>query len=101
MPLRWLIEEMIKRTNCPQLHDARLHATVFKDNQSAYLLATNQRITSRTKYLLAKWHWFWDAYNRDEFSIVKCPTDKMSADYPTKPLPRATFEPNRERVQGW
>ena len=101
MPLRWLIEEMIKRTNCPQLHDARLHATVFEDNQSAFLLATNQRITSRTKYLLAKWHWFWDAYNRDEFSIVKCPTDKMSADYLTKPLPRATFEPNRERVQGW
>ena len=101
MPLRWLIEEMVSKTDCSPMKDARLHSTVFEDNQSAYFLATNQRITTRTKYLLAKWHWFWDAYNRKEFTIVKCPTDKMSANYLTKPLSRALFEPNRERVQGW
>ena len=28
-------------------------------------------------------------------------TVKFLGDYLTKPLPRATFEPNRERVQGW
>jgi len=101
IPLRRLIEDMIEKTNYKQLKDSRLHATVFEDNQSTYFLATNQRITSRTKYLLAKWHWFWDAYNRNEFTIVKCPTDKQNADYLTKSQPRAVFESNREAVQGW
>ena len=101
LPLRWLIEEMIKETKCKKLEDARLHATVFEDNQSMYFLATNQRITSRTKYLLAKWHWFWDAYNRSEFTIVKCPTDQQYSDYLTKAQPKAVFEVNRNAVQGW
>ena len=92
---------MIEQSNCKDLMDTRLHTTVFEDNQSTYLLATNQRITSRTKYLLAKWHWFWDAYNRKEFTIVKCPTDKMEADYLTKAQPKAVFENNRMLVQNW
>ena len=101
LPLRWLIEEGITMTKCKPLDDVKLHATVFEDNQSTYFLATNQKITNRTKYLLAKWHWFWDAYNRKEFTIVKCPTDAMNADYMTKPLTRELFESNRSRVQNW
>ena len=85
----------------PMLADTRPHATVFEDNQSAYFLATNQRITSRTKYLLAKWHWFWDAYNRKEFTIIKCPTNKMTANYLTKSQPKVVFKANRKMVQNW
>ena len=87
LPLRNLLEEMIERTKCHELEDARVHATVFEDNQSTYFLATNQRITSRTKYLLAKWHWFWDAYNKKLFTIIKCPTEEQRADYLTKAQP--------------
>ena len=101
LPLKKLILEMIERTKCKSLEGVRLHATVFEDNQSTYFLATNQRITSRTKYLLAKWHWFWDEYNKGEFSIVKCPTDQQRSDYLTKALPKVAFEQNREAVQGW
>ena len=101
LPLRWLIDEMISKTNCRMLEDVRLHATVFEDNQSTYYLATNQRITSRTKYLLAKWHWFWDAHNQKAFTIVKCPTDKTKADYLTELQPRTVFEANRLSTQGW
>ena len=101
IPLRWLIDEMVNKTNCPKRKDVSLHATVFEDNQSTYYLATNQRITNRTKYLLCKWHWFWDAYNRSEFTIVKCPTDQQHSDYMTKAQPRAVFELNRQAVQGW
>ena len=101
LPLQWLIKEMIKKSNCKELNECTLHATVFEDNQSAYFLATNQRITNRTKYLLSKWHWFWDLYNQKQFNIVKCPTDQMSADYLTKPLSKVLFQRNRERVQGW
>ena len=101
LPLRWLIEEIISNSGCHPLEDVRLHANVFEDNQSTYFLATNQRITNRTKCLLAKWHWFWAAYNRKEFSIIKCPTDQQLSDYLTKSQPKATFETNREGVQGW
>ena len=101
LPLKLLIKEIVDKTRCRPLRNAQLHSTVFQDNQSSYFLATNQRLTGRTRYLLAKWHWFWDAYNRQEFIIVKCPTTEMWADYLTKPLPRATFETNRGAVQGW
>ena len=103
LPLKRLIQEMIEKTNCHGLEEARVHATVFEDNQSCYFLATNQRITSRTKYLASSWHWFWDQYNggKGEFQIVKCPTDKQWSDYLTKSQPRATFEINRFAVQGW
>ena len=40
-------------------------------------------------------------YNQKMFSIVKCPTDKMKADYLTKGMPRDGFESNRLAVQGW
>ena len=101
LPLRKLGEEIIEKTKCRKFDDVQIHATVFEDNQSTFFLATNQRITSRTKYLLAKWHWFWDSYNKGEFTIVKCPTDEQNADYLTKGQPRAVFERNRKAVQGW
>jgi len=101
LPLKQLIKEMIKKTKCKMLEDARVNATVFKDNQSTYFLVTNQHIMSHTKYLLAKWHWFWDAYNWSKFSIVKCPTDQQHSDYLTKAQPKVVFEQNRRAVQGW
>ena len=92
---------MINKTDCRLLEEVRLHATVFEDNQSTMFLVQNQMITNRTKYFLAKWHWFWDHYNNKAFTIVKCPTDKQRGDYLTKGMPKAGFESNRLAVQGW
>ena len=78
--------EMIEQSKTNPLEDTKMISTVFEDNQSTYYLATSQRVTNRTKYLLAKWHWFWSHYNDGMFSIVKCPTDEQEADYLTKPL---------------
>jgi transposase InsO family protein len=101
LPLKLMVEEMIVKTQSNQLEGAMVHATVFEDNQSAFYLATNQRITNRTRYFLAKWHWFWASYNEKMFDIVKCPTELMLADYFTKSLPKDSFERNRIGVQGW
>ena len=101
LPLKLLIEEIIEKTNCHDLEDTTLHSTVFEDNQSCYYLATNQRITSRTKYLLARWHWFWDQYNQGHFNIEKCASRDQRADYLTKSLSRELHENNRSAVQGW
>ena len=100
MPLKWLIQEIIKVTNCTEPRQIRLHSTVYEDNQSAYFLATNQQVMSRTRYLQTRYHWFW-SHVGTEFQLLKCPTDQMSADYLTKPLTKELFERNRERVQGW
>ena len=58
LPLKRLIQEIIDNTDCERMKNVTLHSRVFEDNQSTYYLATNQRITSRTKYFLVKWHWF-------------------------------------------
>ena len=101
LPLKWLIEEMVSKTKCDTLEASRILCTVFEDNQSAYYLATNQRITNRTKYFLAKWHWFWQSYRDGIFQVVKCPTTEQAADYLTKPLSKTLFQHNRKVVQGW
>jgi hypothetical protein len=99
IPLRWLIEEAIKSIGHSPLENTTIQATVFEDNMGAYFLATNQRITNRTKYFLTKWHWFWE--HSKQFTIVKCATDLMNADFLTKSLSRDTFQANRKRVLGW
>ena len=86
LPLKALIMEVFSALNIGSLTKPMIHARVFEDNQSAYYLATNQRITNRTKYFLTKWHWFWDQYNAGAFKIIKCPTDVMWADWLTKAL---------------
>ena len=101
LPLKRLIEELMSHLHNDRAITPTVRATVFEDNQGAYLLATNQKITNRTKYFLCKWHWFWEHYNNKEFDVVKCPTDLMQADYLTKMLPRDHYERNRKAVQGW
>jgi hypothetical protein len=85
----------------PSPVQATIHAEVFEDNNAALLLATNQHLTSRTKYFLVKWHFFWSHVNSGDIKISKIETKKQNADFATKALPREPFEANRLRVQGW
>jgi hypothetical protein len=80
---------------------ATIHATVFEDNQGAYLLATKHRISARTKYFAVKYHWFHSLHDDGEFEIEKCATEDQRADYLTKGLVRFSFERNRTSTQGW
>jgi hypothetical protein len=101
LPLKWTIEDMIKNLKANKLKSNTVHCEVFEDNQSAYLLATNQRITDRSRYLLAGFHWFWQQYNRGEFKVTKCPTNDMLADPLTKALSRVKFQQHRQTIMGW
>ncbi len=100
-----LIEELIERFDLPSLK-ATITAKVFEDNQGALFLATNQRITSRTKYFHVKWHHFWSHVSQDggkdgKIVVEKVESSQQAADYLTKPLPRELFENNRKIIQGW
>jgi len=85
----------------------KIHCKIFEDNQGAFLLATNQKLSQRTKYFNVKYHFFWSYIfhaekNPDGWAtVVKCPTELMNADFLTKGLVRLVFEENRKRVQGW
>jgi hypothetical protein len=107
IPIRNLILDLLNFMNLAPANNPVLQCTVFEDNQGAYLLATNQRLSARTKYFTVKWHFFWShVYHPDRnpngwLIVEKCSTDMQDADYLTKGLPREVFEKNRQRVQGW
>ena len=80
---------------------------IFEDNQGAYLLAVNQRLSPRSKYFMVKYHFFWSyVYHKERnpegwLDVSECDTELMNADFLTKGLGRQIFERNRKRVQGW
>ena len=102
-----MIVEMLDFLNLPSGVKPEVHCSVFEDNQSAYLLATNQKLSVRTKYFCVKHHFFWshvfhEERNPDGYLVIfQCDTTLQNADYLTKGLVRALYDPNRKRLQGW
>jgi hypothetical protein len=103
LPLRELIVEILDALDVPSEVHMSFRCRAFEDNNGALLLATNQRITNRTKYYCVKWHWFWSHVNdaSKKISIVKIDTLQQRGDYLTKGLTRENFERIRKLVQGW
>jgi hypothetical protein len=101
LPIRRMLIEVATVLELPSPVIATIHAEVFEDNNAALLLATNQHLTSRTKYFLVKWHFFWSQVRSGDIKISKIETKLQDADFQTKGLPREPFEANHLRVQGW
>ena len=99
LPLRSLLIELTAGIRLSHSFTSIIKCCVFEDNNGAYFLALNHRITNRTRYFLNKWHWFWQ--HASEFQLVKIDSRNQQADYFTKPLSRELFENNRLLVQGW
>ena len=102
LPIRRTLEELARYLEVPaELQASTMSSTAFEDNSAALALATNHRLTSRTRYYHTQSHFFWDEVKRGEVVPQACPTILMDADFLTKPMPRAGFEENRKRVMGW
>jgi hypothetical protein len=101
LPLRSLLLEVTTALGIDPALRSTIHARAFEDNNGAYLLATSQRITNRTKYYLVKWHHFWAHVKDGTLEICKVSTDLQRADGHTKGLNRETFERIRKLNQGW
>ena len=73
---------------------------VYQDNKSAILLEENGRYSSskRTKHIEAKYFFITDCIERKQLSIEYCPTDKMIADFFTKPLQGKKFHEFRKMI---
>ena len=104
LPIRDILLEFVQIVKIPSnLHSVNntINTTVHEDNSSALLLATNQRITSRTRYYNVKWHFFWDHVKKGNIKVVKVASADQCADYLTKGLVIVIFERCRKLNQGW
>jgi hypothetical protein len=104
IPIRELILDLVENVNFPErLNTVRssFHASVFEDNTSALTLATDQRLTNRTRHYHCRWHHFWTNVSEGEIEVVFCETANQQADYLTKGSTWEPFEHNRKDVQGW
>ena len=101
--LKNLIQEMAEIFKLGNLKST-IACTVFEDNNGALILATKQRITTRTKYFHVKWHHFWNnvgSAKDGKIEVRKVDTHKQAADYLTKGLATDMFQANRQIVQNW
>jgi hypothetical protein len=66
---------------------------ILSDNLSSMKLETNGKTSSgkRTRHFDIKYFYITDLIERQELTIQYCPTDKMTADYMTKPLTGSKF----------
>ena len=102
IPLIELLKEFCAEVGIDSETSATLHADVFEDNSACLILATKQRMTSRTRWFHQRWHWFWQHIRTNpNIKLHKIESAKQCADYLTKPLTRETFETIRKLVQGW
>ena len=106
VPLCGLVDDILIYFK-QSLSSSTIHCIVYEDNQGAYLLITNQRVSSRTKHFCIKHHWFWSHVHHpgrrpDGWVVVlECSTELMNVDYLTKCPARVIFQANRKHVQGW
>ncbi len=101
LPLCDLLGEICKELTLPPDFKSTICCRVFEDNNGALQLATKQCITNRTKYFLAKWHFFWHHACNGDVKVLKIATTDQLADYLTKGLNRKAIECIQKLAQGW
>ena len=74
---------------------------LYQDNRSAILLEKNGRASSskRTKHIEIRYYYVADRIAKGDLSVVWCPTDKMIADFLTKPLQGKVFKKFRDMLK--
>jgi hypothetical protein len=75
---------------------------LYQDNKSAILLEKNGRTSSskRTKHIEVRYYYVADRIAKGDLTVVWCPTDKMIADFLTKPLQGRMFIQFRDVLMG-
>jgi hypothetical protein len=77
--------------------------TLYQDNQSAIKIELNGKRSSgqKTKHMENRYFWIKDRLNRESIKVRYCPTEKMIADFFTKPLQGALFRKFRDIILGY
>jgi len=77
--------------------------TLGKDNESEIRMLINGKdsCTSNSKHVAIKYFWSTDRIQAGRIKVRHCPTDKMIADYMSKPLQGKLFHLFRNVIMGW
>ena len=77
--------------------------TLAKDNESEIRMLVNGKAscTSNSKHVAIKYFWCTDRIKKGDISVRHCPTEKMIADYMSKPLQGKLFVTFRNVIMGW
>ncbi len=73
---------------------------LYRDNMSSIKLETNGKASSgkRTRHINIKYFFITDLIKQGEITLKYCPTDKMLADYMTKPTMGKKFTQLRKEI---
>ena len=76
---------------------------LFQDNQSAMKMLMNGRKSSgqKSKHIDARYFWIKDRLEKEGIDMKYCPTEKMIADFFTKPLQGSLFRMLRDIILGY
>ena len=76
---------------------------LYQDNQSAMLIEKNGKCSSgqKTKHMDNRYFWIKDRLDSENIRVQYCPTEKMLADFFTKPLQGSLFRKFRDAVMGY
>ena len=77
--------------------------TLYQDNQSAMKIILNGKRSSgqKTKHMDNRYFWIKDRLESEQIKVEYCPTEKMLADFFTKPLQGNLFRKFRDVVLGY
>jgi hypothetical protein len=102
IPMRRLLSEAGKALSLDLDKPARLHSTVFEDNNGALSLALSPKMSPRTKHIAVKYHHFRESVGEDKGILIqKIDTTLQKADILTKGLPADTHVTIRKLLMGW
>ena len=75
---------------------------LMQDNKSRILLQKNYpfSVWKGSKHIHVRFYFAKDNIDKKELKIVYCPTDKMTADFDTKPLQGSKFVEFRDKLLG-
>ena len=98
--VKGLLKVITTKVNCTKDFKAlMLHkGSILEDNNGAYTVAANRRITSRTKYFHTECHHFWSYIDDGTLEILRCATTEQLADFLTKGLALILFGKNCKGV---
>jgi hypothetical protein len=102
LPLRSILTEVTSILGLPKKKRSVI-STVWEDNAAASKIATTDptKISSRTKHINVKFHWFRSHLKKGAIECKKIDTKEQWADILTKPLVQAKFDPLRKMILGW
>jgi hypothetical protein len=75
---------------------------LFHDNKSSIILEKNWKASSskRTKHINIRYFFITNRVQKEEVSVVWCPTGDMIGDFATKPLQGGLFHKFRDQIMG-